>query len=94
MPSRAVIAAIFVCFVCRSAWADEKYTFHENVHVGDKTTIAVTNDYKVKSTSTINGTSTVTDTRDYQNWKLTLTVLEQKNGSATRSRLRVAPREL
>jgi hypothetical protein len=91
MPSRAVIAAIFVCFVCRYAAADEKYTFHENVHVGEKTTVVVENDYKVKSTSTINGTSTVTDTRNYENWKLNLTVLEQKDGSATRSQLDVAP---
>lgn len=51
----------------------------------------MTSDYKVKSTSTTNGNPTVTDTETQQSWKLTLTVLEVKDGSAVESRADVDP---
>jgi hypothetical protein len=91
MPMRIVFAAIFMLAVCRSAFADEKYTIHENLHVGQTTSVAIVNDYKVKSTSTTAGTSTATDTRNYQSWKVKLTVLEVKNGSSLRTQVDVSP---
>lgn len=70
--------------------ADQKYTIHENLHVGEVATFHVTSDDKSKTVSTTNGISSPTDTDTAEDWTVTLTVLEQKNGSSLRSKADVS----
>ncbi|MGD0461200.1 MAG: hypothetical protein ABSB74_01810 [Tepidisphaeraceae bacterium] len=91
MPRRAILGLFITVAICGSAMADDKYTLHENLHAGQKAPFAITYDCKVKSTSTINGNQTVTDTDSGQSWKVTLTVQAVKDGSDTRALAYVDP---
>lgn len=71
--------------------ADETYSIHEKQYVGHQERFALLYTYKVKSTSTTGGKSTVTDTDESESWKMTQTVLAESNGSATRLRVEFDP---
>lgn len=77
--------------ICRSAAADDKYTLRENLHVNQKVPYTMTYDCKIKSTSTTNGNQTVLDSETGQIWKVTLTILAEENGSATRANADIGP---
>jgi hypothetical protein len=91
MDHRAVLAFCVTAILCRGAVADDVYTIHENVHVGDKITYSLIQEIKTKKTSTTNGVTTPTNTQDGQNWKLTLTILAVKDGSALRAQADLDP---
>jgi hypothetical protein len=81
----AFVALVAIAALCGPARAADTYTIHENLHVGQKARYAVTYDYKVKSTATTNGNSTVTDTDSGLSWKVTLTVQDAREGSSIQS---------
>ncbi len=91
MPTRAILGLFITAAICRSAIADEKYTLHENLHVGQIVPFVIAYDCKVKSTATAGGNQTVTDTDSGQNWKVTLTIQAVKDGSDTRALAYVHP---
>jgi hypothetical protein len=91
MNHRAILAYCVTAILCRAAVADDVYTIHENVHVGDKTTYSLIQEIKVKKTSTSNGVATPTDTQVGENWKLTMTALAVKDGSALRAQADLDP---
>jgi hypothetical protein len=88
---QTILAAICLAAISGRAMADDKYTLRENVHPGQTSKLAVSSDFKVKSTSTTNGKADVTDSETGHSWKLTLTILAVKNGSATHSLVAVDP---
>jgi hypothetical protein len=83
--AHGLLALVVTSALCGSARAADTYTIHENLHVGQKALYVVISDYKVKSTSTTNGTPTATDEESGHSWKLMLTVQEVKEGSSVRS---------
>lgn len=85
-----LLAVIAVALgVCQSARADEKYSFHENLHPGMKEPFVMTCDFKVKSATVIGGSSTSDDTSTHFDWSGTLDVLEVKDGSGTREHIKI-----
>ena len=85
MQLRFLFTVTFVFAISHSAYADDKYTLHENLHLGQKTPISTIYECKIKSTSTTNGVPTDTDTTTRLDWKVTLTVLAVKDGSSIRT---------
>ncbi len=88
---RAILTLFIILAICGSALADEKYTLHENLHVGQKIPFAIIYNCKVKSTATANSNQTTTDTNSGQSWKVTLTVQAVKDGSDTRAQAYIDP---
>ncbi len=86
MPARIILALLATLTIIRSAAADDKYTFRENLHVNQMVPYAMTYDCKIKSTATTGGKQTSIDSETRQIWKVTLTILAEENGSATRAR--------
>ena len=86
-----LLALWTVATLCPAALADDVYNIHENLHVGQKVTYLIAQDNSIKSTSTTKGVATVTNTQDGQHWKLTLTILAEQDGSATRSQADIDP---
>ena len=86
---RAILSLCFSAAI--GSAAEQSYLFHEKVHVGEKTPLIVTYDCKTKSTATTNGIALVTDKQFDQNWKLTLAVMAEKDGSATQLQAQVDP---
>jgi len=74
-----------------SALAGEKYSFHENLHVGQKVPFTLVYDADTKTTTTINGISSVTDSETKYQWKVTLTIEAVKDGSAIRAQADIDP---
>ncbi|MGD0540859.1 MAG: hypothetical protein ABSB33_05000 [Tepidisphaeraceae bacterium] len=91
MPTRTILGLFITVAICASAMADDKYSLHENLHVGQIVPFAITYDCKVKSTATAGGNQTVTDTDSGQSWKVTLTLQAVKDGSDTRALAQVDP---
>ena len=94
--TRAMIVVLSTAAMCRLAKAEgkasaaeEKYALHEHLHVGEKESASVHFDCKTNSIATTNGKPTATNTETGMNWKMTLTVLEQKDGSALRARAEI-----
>jgi hypothetical protein len=77
--------------ICAPALADSKYTFHENLHVGQVIPFSMKYEYKIKSTSKENGAATFTDKTTRLDWKVKLTVLAEKDGSETRALADIDP---
>jgi len=95
MPARSFLARfipalLVILLLCASASAadneTDKFTLHENLHEGQVVSYSMTYDDVVKFTTTAGGKSTVTDTENGQNWKVTETVLSVQDGSARRAR--------
>jgi len=80
------VAMAGLMLVGASAWADapEKFTFKENVHVGQVVEIECTNNGKL-----INADNT--QIRDHQYVKAKLTITQVKDGSATQMKVEVTP---
>jgi hypothetical protein len=91
MSTRAILGLFVTVAICGTAMADDKYTFRENLHVGQKVSFAIAYDCKVKSNSTLSGNQTVTDSDSGQSWKVTLTVQDVKDGSDVRAQAYVDP---
>jgi hypothetical protein len=91
MKNIVAIAVVVLAALGRSAVAADTFTLRENVHVAQKQVWVMSFDHKVKSTSTTNGVPTVTDTDTGCSWKLTLTVIAVRDGSALRMLARVDP---
>jgi hypothetical protein len=98
MIARAILVLFTTAAICGSAAAvggasaaDQKYTLHENLHVGQKVTNSIRYECKVNSTTTTNGKQTSTNTTTGLSWKVTLTILDQKDGSAIRAQADVDP---
>jgi hypothetical protein len=85
-----VVAALALA-VCSTVKADDKYSFHENLHVGQVLPFTLVYDCKTKSTATKNGLSTDIDSTTHYDWKGTLTMLAVKDGSATSERVEMDP---
>jgi hypothetical protein len=79
-----VAAAVGGAAFGRAAIGADTYILRENVQVAHKEAWVISFDHKVKSTSTTNGVPTVTDTDTGCSWKLTLSVIAAKDGSALR----------
>lgn len=88
--STFVIAGLVVS-LCASAWADQKYTFHEKVQNGQKIPELMTCSSHMKSTTVTNGKLQTTESDTYQLLKAMVSVLEAKQGSATAIRADVDP---
>jgi hypothetical protein len=91
MPNRALLGLFIIIAACGSAMAGDMYTLHENLHVGQQASFAIAYDCKIKSTSTLNGNQTVTDSDSGESWKVTLTVQAVKDGSDIRAQAYVDP---
>jgi hypothetical protein len=85
MPTRAILGLLITVAICGSAMADDKYTLHENLHAGQKLRLGITTSYKSKSTSTLNGNQTVTESVSGQSWQVIVTVRAVKDGSDIRA---------
>jgi len=88
---RALLVLFSMAAVCGSAAADEKYTLHENLHVGQKVSNSIHYECKVNSTATTNGKQTSTNTATALSWNVKLTILDEKDGSAIRAQADVDP---
>ena len=88
---RAVLLFLITSVLSTAAFAQQTYTFHENLHAGQCVTFHVVSDNKSNTVSTTNGVATPTNTETGQDWTVTLTTLDQKNGSAIRTRADVDP---
>ncbi|MGD0767035.1 MAG: hypothetical protein ABSB42_02310 [Tepidisphaeraceae bacterium] len=95
---RTILVLFSTAAICGSAAAegkasaaDEKYTLHENLHVGQKVSNSIHYECKVNSTATTNGKQTATNTTTALSWKVTLAILDEKGGSATRAQADVDP---
>jgi hypothetical protein len=94
MPLRIILSACFVCaasILCAQAVADDKITLHENLHAGQKVSYSIDSDTKNQMTSTMRGWPTITNTDSHQVWKNSMTMLEIKDGSATRAQVNFDP---
>jgi hypothetical protein len=91
MLTRTIIGLLIGALAGKSAVAAEKYSIHENLHVGQKITYSIVQETEDKSDSTSDGKRSVTDTYSAQYWKVTETVLAVKDGSATRIAVDVGP---
>ncbi|MGD0140605.1 MAG: hypothetical protein ABSD28_17190 [Tepidisphaeraceae bacterium] len=91
MFTRTILVFFCTAVFCASAAADEKYTLHENLHVGQKVSNSIHYECKVNSTATTNGKQTATNTTTALSWKVTLTILDEKDGSAIRAQADVDP---
>jgi hypothetical protein len=86
----ALASASFLSFAT-AALADQIYSFHENLHPGQKITISESSDTHKKYAWTTNGVAEPTDSRTTYQWTVALTVLETKDGSDTKALAEVAP---
>jgi hypothetical protein len=91
MRTRFLLTMILALAICRTARADDKYAFHENLHVGQKIPFSIVYECKIKSTSTMNGIASVSDTTTHFDWKVTMTVLAVKDGSDIRAQADIDP---
>jgi hypothetical protein len=91
MRIRLLLGVIWVVSMCRPAFADDKYTLHENLHIGQKVPVAMVYDLKIKSITTMGGVATPTDVTTHLDWKMTMTVLDVKDGSAMKLRVEMDP---
>jgi hypothetical protein len=79
-----VVLAVSAAF-CAHAVADDKFTFHENVHVGQKISFAAGSD--LKTTTTPAGGTAPTEVETGQYWHVKITPLTVESGSATKSQV-------
>jgi hypothetical protein len=86
-----LLTIAFAVAICRTALAQDKYTFHENLHVGMRIPVSLVYECKSKSTSTMNGIPTVSDTTTRLDWKMTMIVLAVKDGSSMRAQVDIDP---
>jgi hypothetical protein len=91
MKKMILLVAMVMAVAARSAVAGDTYTLRENAQVAHKETWVMSFDHMVKSTSTTNGVPTVTDTDTGCSWKLTLTVIAVRDGSALRMLAKMDP---
>jgi hypothetical protein len=92
MFTRMMLVLFSTVAICASAAAaDEKYTLHENLHVGQKVSNSISYQCKINSTATTSGKQTATNTTTALSWKVTLTILDEKDGSAIRAQADVDP---
>jgi hypothetical protein len=88
-PMRAILISVLTTLLCATAFADQTYTIHENLRAGEVATFHVVSDDKSKTNSTTNGVQTNLNTDTIEDWTVTLTVLDQKNGSSLRSKAEI-----
>jgi hypothetical protein len=90
---RPLIYILFslLCLATRPALADQRYDFHENVHVGQSIRLKMDMHRHYLSSSTTAGVTTHTDIQYRQILNCTVTVLAEQNGSATQIRVAVDP---
>lgn len=89
---RAGFVLIIAAAICGRAVAAEKVVIHENLKVDQKVSFALTQDYHSKTTTTVSGKPPeVSDMQTRQSWKITMTLLGVKDGSATQARVDVDP---
>ena len=91
MITRAILVLFSTAAICGLAAANEKCTLHENLHVGQKVPISIHYECKINSTATAEGKQTATNTTTGLSWKVTLTILDEKDGSAIRAQADVDP---
>jgi hypothetical protein len=86
------ICILLTAIYAATAFAqDQKFTIHENLHVGETATFHIYSDDKSNTVSTTSGNSTSAKTDTAEDWTVTLTVLDQKNGSSLRSKAQIDP---
>ncbi len=72
-----------------AALGEEKYTIHENVKEGEVGRFSLDADTKTDVTTASGGDKTVNKTETGQIWKVTMTSLEVKDGSATKGKIEI-----
>jgi hypothetical protein len=91
MHKPAAVASTLLLVFTSAGFADPTYSFHENLHPGQKITISESCDAHKKYSWTTNGEAAPTDTHTTYHWTVTLTILQTKDGSDTKALAEVDP---
>ena len=89
---RSRLALIIVAAFCAPALGEDKYTFHESLKPGQKISIDFSYQDHEKTTTTPRGKPAEdSDVQTRRSYKVTMTVLDTMDGSATKDRVEVEP---